>query len=177
MSTKLRYFSRIRAGMRRVAHGFTLIELMITIAIAAILLTIAVPSFNDALLGGKLTSFANSLVASAHVARGEAIKRNTVVTMCTSANGSTCASSGSWDQGWIVLSGTTVILHQQILPTGFKVLAGSSSLAFQPTGVGTTAASFTVCRSGPTVGAQERVVTVSATGRTSVVRTAVGSCS
>ena len=55
----------VRSGLSRTLSGFTLIELMVTIAVMALLLAIAVPAFNDATLGGKLSSYANNFVASA----------------------------------------------------------------------------------------------------------------
>jgi type IV fimbrial biogenesis protein FimT len=149
---------------------------MIAIAVLAILLSVAVPSFNDATLGSRLSSEANRLVASVNLARGEAIHRNAVVTMCPSANGVSCAATGGWEQGWIVRNGATVILAQQALPTGLRVISSVNQLVFQATGVGATAATLTVCRDSPTVGGQERVVAISATGRTSVSRTSAGSC-
>lgn len=167
----------------RALRGFTLIELMITIAVLSILMAITAPSFNNALLGTKLGAYANDLVSSAIVARSEAIKRNTTVTLCASGNGTTCAASGGWEQGWIVLAGTNVIQRQQAAPTGFKITgvdAGGTALlalTFQPTGVGATQASFTLCRATPTVGNQERVVSISATGRPSTSRTSAGTCS
>ena len=162
---------------RLAQQGFTLIELMVTISVLAILLMIAVPSFNDATLGSKLSAYANNLVASAHLARSEAIKRNTAVTLCVSSNGASCASGG-WEQGWIALSTDgTIIQRQQALPAGLKITGGANSLAFQPSGVGATTATFTVCRATPTVGGQERVVSISATGRPGVEKTTVGSCS
>jgi type IV fimbrial biogenesis protein FimT len=78
-------------------RGFTLIELMVTISIMAILLMIAVPSFQNATLGSKLSSFANGLVASAHLARSEAIKRNADVTLCVSNSDGTDGGSGGWE--------------------------------------------------------------------------------
>ena len=168
------------AVVRRIKlRGFTLIELMVTISVMAILLMIAVPSFNDATLGSKLGSYANNLVAGAHLARSEAIKRNAVVTLCVSSNGTSCASGG-WEQGWIVLAADgTVVQRQQALPAGLKVnrVGGADSLTFQPSGVGAISATFTVCRATPTVGGQERVVLISATGRPSVSKTTAGSCS
>ena len=56
-----------------------MIELMVTVAILAILGTIAAPSFNDVILGNKLAAYANNFVASAQLARSEAIKRNAAI--------------------------------------------------------------------------------------------------
>jgi type IV fimbrial biogenesis protein FimT len=159
-------------------RGFTLIEMMVTIAVAAILATIAVPSFRNASLSSQLRSSANDFVASTNFARSEAIKRGSAVTMCVSADGASCAAGG-WEQGWIVLSGTTVLQHESAAPSGFKLSATGSvaNLTFQPIGVGATAATLTVCRATPTVGSQERVVTLDATGRAWSKITTNGVCS
>jgi type IV fimbrial biogenesis protein FimT len=168
----------------RPSRGFTLVELMVTIAILAILLAIAVPSFNNATLGSKLSSYANSLVASAHLARSEAIKRNAVVRLCSST-GNDCANSGAWEQGWIVRAvepdGTVTIVYRQAeLPQGIKVTGSAGVIVFQPTGVnpdlaGTT---FTVCRATPTAGPQERFFEIGPTGRPGAIkRTTTGTCS
>ncbi len=168
--------------MRPSDRGFTVIELMVAIAVLAILVALAVPNFNDATLSARLSGFANSLVASAQVARGEAIKRNTTITLCTSTDGATCAASGGWEQGWIVVNEATVpaivIQHQQALPSEFKVTeaGGAEELSFPATVVGTTNATLTVCRSTP-VGSEERVVTISGTGSAYVTITTAGSCS
>ena len=123
----------VRSGLSRTLRGFSLVELMVTIAVVAVLLAIAVPSFNNATLGGKLSSYANNFVASAHLARSEAIKRNAAVTLCVSTNGTSCAAGG-WEQGWIVRAADgTVIQRQQALPTGLKVTeaGGAAILGFQ----------------------------------------------
>jgi type IV fimbrial biogenesis protein FimT len=161
---------------RRAAAGFTLIEAMVAIAIMVILMTIAVPSFRSASLNSQLRDSANSLAAAAYLARGEAIKRNAVVTLCMSANGSTCAASGGWEQGWIVVSGAPLRV-EKAAPSGLRITAGGlTSLTFQPTAVGATPATFTLCRATPSVGPEERVVTIDATGRPWVKRTANGLC-
>jgi type IV fimbrial biogenesis protein FimT len=172
-------------------HGFSLIELMVTIAIAAILLAIAAPSFDSVAQSMKLTSYANSLVASIQLARSEAIKRNAVVSLCVSSNGSTC-ETGGWEQGWIVMCNSTdnttcdpagantiVIESQPAVSSGWKITESSTlaSISFQPTGTGANAATLTVCRASPSVSTQERVVRISASGRPSVTKTANAACS
>jgi type IV fimbrial biogenesis protein FimT len=169
--------NRLNSSMPRPSRmrGFTLIELMVTITIVAILLAIAIPSFSELALSSKLSANANSLVAGAHLARSEAIKRNAVVTLCASANATSCNGSG-WEDGWIILSGTTVIKAQEAASSGMRLNGSVLSINFQPTGASATQATITVCRKTPTVGGKERVVTISSTGRTSVAKTTAGVC-
>ncbi len=157
-------------GHRASVRGFTLIELMITIAIAVILLMVAVPSFDAVRLSSRLNTFSNNFVASVHLARSEAIKRNATVTLCSSTNGTSCG--GAWNNGWIVLVGATRLHAEPALPTGMVLSESSAltSLSFDPSGVGSTAANLTLCRSTPSVGSQQRTITVSATGRPDVTR-------
>ena len=82
--------------------GFTLIELMITLAIVAILLTVGVPSLKTFMQGNQLVASTNELVSALHVARSEAIKLNAKVSICSSSNGTSCSGSSSWKEGWIV---------------------------------------------------------------------------
>jgi len=84
--------------------GFTLIELMITLAIVAILLTVGVPSLTTFMQGNRLIAASNELITDLHVARSEAIKLNKRVTICESINGTSCTNpgTGDWRKGWIV---------------------------------------------------------------------------
>jgi type IV fimbrial biogenesis protein FimT len=159
--------------------GFTLIEAMIAVSLMAILMAIAVPSFNNAVLGSQLRASASDLSSSAFLARSEAIKRNTAVTLCMSANGTSCAATGGWEQGWIVLVGGATLHSQKAVSSqGLRIsAAGITSINFQPTGAGASAATFTVCRATPSVGQEERVVTIDATGRPWIRRTSNGVCS
>ncbi len=80
--------------------GFTLIELMVTIAIAGILAGLAAPSFSDTIKNNRMTSHFNELLSFLSYARSEAVKRNSSVTVCKSISGSSCG--GEWHNGWIV---------------------------------------------------------------------------
>ena len=73
--------------------GFTLMELMVTIAIAAILVGIAIPSFTSIIVSNRLTTSANELVTALNLARSEAVKRGMRITFCKIANGSSCTNS------------------------------------------------------------------------------------
>jgi len=82
--------------------GFTIIELMITLIIVGILLAVGVPSLRSFMQGNQLIAASNELVSALHVARSEAIKLNSRVSICESSDGATCSNTGSWNNGWIV---------------------------------------------------------------------------
>lgn len=84
------------------SSGFTLLELMITLFIVGILLAVGIPSLKSFMQGNQLVAASNELVSAMHVARSEAIKLNTRVSICESSDGANCAATGSWKEGWIV---------------------------------------------------------------------------
>lgn len=87
---------------KRRATGFTLIELMVTIAVAAILLAIALPSFQGALRSNRVATASNEVLASLSLARTEAIRGIGPAGVCPSTNGTSCAVSTDWAAGWTV---------------------------------------------------------------------------
>ena len=89
-------------------QGFTLIELVVTMAVAAILVVVAVPSMRTVIQNGRLNTQANDLIGDLSLARSEAIKRRTFVGVCISTNGTTCAVGGNWRDGRAVFVGTDV---------------------------------------------------------------------
>lgn len=159
--------SNPRGHAVRANSGFTLMELLITIAVGAILVTLAVPAFQNFLRNDRQWTTANSLVMSLNAARSEAIKQDTAVSVCPTANGTSCSASSAWSQGWIVLSsasGSTPALTVPTLATGSTLTeaSGLTAVTFLSTGMVSAQAAFTLCDArGAT---QARYVQVGPTG-------------
>ena len=102
-----RFSTNFHNGPRTINNGhcsgFTLIELMVTVTVLAIVLTVAVPSFANLVNANRLNAQANNLLAAIEYAKTEAVKNNATVTFCHSADGVTCsaAAAAGW-QGWLV---------------------------------------------------------------------------
>jgi type IV fimbrial biogenesis protein FimT len=110
-------------------QGFTLIEMLLVMTIAGVLSAIAAPSFSQLATSLQLTSATNAVVASLHLARNEAIKRNARVVVCKTSDGIGCAADGGWEQGWIVFHDVNNNgLREATEPVIQRQLALSSSL-------------------------------------------------
>lgn len=151
----------------RRARGFTLIELMVTVVVVAVLLAIAVPNFRTMLLNRRQAGVADGLLNSLNYARNTALSTDQPVTICPLGSGSACGSS--WNNGWIVstqpASGASVVLNTTSLSTGgptLKTAGGSTAVSFSGVGLATGADVFVICDSRGTSYAQS--VQVYATG-------------
>ncbi|MFZ1829000.1 MAG: GspH/FimT family pseudopilin [Candidatus Competibacteraceae bacterium] len=82
--------------------GFTLTELIITVAIAAIVIAIGVPAFQDTMRSNRMVTHTNDFIGSLNLARSEAIKRGRRVALCKSTDGAACTNADNWEKGWIV---------------------------------------------------------------------------
>ena len=165
-------------GVRR-ARGFTLVELMVVLVIVGVILVIAAPGFSTLTQRTRLKSYANEVVASIYLARSEAIKRNGQMTLCVSTDGANCTGGGDWEEGWIVVDpNDTVIKHQQSLAPGIILFELSSAafttMAFQPSGIVSTSAALKLCQQTSSAGVEEKIVTVSATGKPRIQTTTAG---
>lgn len=87
--------------MRR-ESGFSIVELVVTLAVAAILLAIATPSLGAFFRTNRLAASTNDVVLSLQLARAEAARRGRAVSLCRSSDGSTCTAGAAWAGGWIV---------------------------------------------------------------------------
>jgi prepilin-type N-terminal cleavage/methylation domain len=122
--------------MQKHESAFTLIELMVTIAVAAVVLTLGVPSFARVIERNQLSAYTNQLVSSMHFARSEAVRRNQPITICHSENGSSCGGSG-YEEGWLVFvdennnddhdSGDELIRVNEGLPSNYTMRTATLS--------------------------------------------------
>ncbi|QHJ88592.1 prepilin-type N-terminal cleavage/methylation domain-containing protein [Aequoribacter fuscus] len=89
--------------------GVTLIELIVVLAIAAIIALIGAPSLTTIIKDSRLRLGANGLQNSMALARSTAVARSSRVTICKSSDGTSCATSGDWSQGWMIFEDTGTI--------------------------------------------------------------------
>lgn len=95
-------------GFIRKDSGFTLVELMITLVVAAVLLGLAVPNLRSFIQNSRIVTQSNEMIGSIAIARSEAIKRNKTMVICRSSNPTaaspTCANDNgnTWETGWII---------------------------------------------------------------------------
>jgi type IV fimbrial biogenesis protein FimT len=82
--------------------GFTLTELLITLAAAGVLASMAIPSFRTTIQNGRLVTQANDILGSLVYARSQAVTTARNITVCSSTDLSTCSTSNAWASGWIV---------------------------------------------------------------------------
>jgi type IV fimbrial biogenesis protein FimT len=161
-------------------RGFTLVELLVTLSVAGILVSIAIPNFQTLMASNRMSAQANDLITALTFARSEAVKRAANVTVCSSSDGATC--TGGWAQGWIVrdAAGTPIRVQQALV--GSSTLTGgtdvASTITFTSNGrttIPTTATpattTLTLCPPSPAA-VQGRAIQLERTGRPNVSQVA-----
>lgn len=172
----LRRETPFNSAAKRAVRAFTLIELMVTIALVGILLSIGVPTMRSFLQDDRQSTQANSLWMSLKLARSEARKQDASVSVCPSNDGLTCSgSANSWAQGWIVLSTAPGTAAPALT---FPSLAYGSTLTettpiaavtFFSNGMASAAAAFTLCDGRGVTKARSIEVTLAGRVATSTV--------
>jgi type IV fimbrial biogenesis protein FimT len=195
MAGMMRAYSRVGSGLYGAKErGFTLVEAMVVVCIAAVIASLAAPAFTEMMDAHRRISAVNRLVASLHLARSEAIKRNGRVVLCKSPDLAACAGKGGWDQGWIVFhdlnnnaqldAGEWLLLQQGPLAPGLHLSGNRPVASYVSYGaVGRArltsgafqAGAFTVCPGNGTT-ANIRKVILSPTGRPRTVAGVAADC-
>lgn len=150
--------SRQRQTSRLSCRGASLIELMVTIVIAAILASYAIPSLGGFTKRQQQITAINALLSSLYLARSEAIKRNGDVMLCKSSNGLQCVRSGEWEQGWIMFADgngnrlrdsteTLIAKHDPLAGVNiyYRAFGSNHYLVYTRNGLTYTNGTFTIC--------------------------------
>jgi type IV fimbrial biogenesis protein FimT len=156
-------------------QGFTLIELMITLAVLAIVISLATPSFVTFINNNRTTSATNDLIASLNLARTEAIKRNGTV-LIQSKNGT------DWSEGHRIRVSSTSEILRDVNPAHKSVIMDSdsnavSTISYTPSGGVTTASTttFTIdnCNEESGVARKKRLLQLNLSGSSTLTATSV----
>ncbi|WP_267897511.1 GspH/FimT family pseudopilin [Dyella psychrodurans] len=154
----------LRRGPSRPDDGFTVVELMITLAVATILMVVAIPSFNNMINSNRLTTAANELVGALNAARMEAIKRNADTQFCsdlasnnttgtTDALGNACGTaSGAVYVLTTTTSATPVLTGAPDLATPVQLHGDITAIRFQGNGLGYSPSAMTTPYDSTTAG-------------------------
>jgi len=167
--------------MKTKSAGFTLIETLIVIAVVAILLAIVAPSLQGVLANNQTATLGDDLFSSIMMARSEAVRRETIVTLCAAADNtqSSCAASAStanWQNGWITFldpagtgtvgASTNILKLEPTLITNANINpSASSKITYQPSGlISTGAGTYTIKVAGCTGSTGGKQIVISASG-------------
>lgn len=174
-----------------VVTGFTLIELMVAVAVLAIVSVVAIPAFGNLISSNRLNAQANEFLSAITYARSEAIRLNRNITFCNTTDGATCnADTGVWTQ-WLVLDpGNGVLQTSLTLSNRVKVLSDAGmdndTIVFTPMGLARNAINnrlpltsiIRVCLEESSVNPNVRDLLVSSGGRAVINRSnSNGTCS
>lgn len=151
--------------------GITLLEVIITVTILAIIAAIGVPNFRSFIENNQVRASTNDLSAALYLARSEAIKTRSTVSVCAKAaaqNSCDQSNNADWNNGWLVVRNNNVIRAWDNRSASLNIINanGHVRLAFSSNGRVANASNFTVDSTGGK--ATTREISISQTGRVRV---------
>jgi type IV fimbrial biogenesis protein FimT len=139
-------------GIRRINRpplngaGFTLVELLVVMTIAAILLAVGIPNLRSFIISNRLATASNDFFSALNLARSEAIKRSGSVTLARKSS-----TTKNWSEGWTISAGADTVRESDALGdqlTLYSDAGAADSIAFDAQGRASAAAVFIVCYGG-----------------------------
>lgn len=155
-------------------HGFSLLELLLTISLAALILGLGLPSLGKLGARARQGATVDALFHAVHLARKESIMRRQVVSLCPSFDGRRCAPGKDWSGGFLLfenndrdeppqVDGGEPVLHRFVPPDGVEIVANRRGFTLRATVLRATNGTLVVCDRAARVPA--KAVVVSYTGR------------
>ena len=142
--------------MRRQQGGFSLYELLMTLALAALLVSIGLPSFSSLLARSQQAVEINALFHAFHLARKQSIMRRKVVSLCPSRDGESCLAGKDWSPGWIMFENTDrdspprvdpgeIIVRAHDVADSVRIIANRQAFTLRATYKRATNGTFVIC--------------------------------
>lgn len=164
---------------RQATRGFSLYELLVTLAVASLVLVFGVPSFGALVADNRLRAETDALFHALHLARKTSVVRRREVTLCPSRDGASCDAGTDWSGGWLLFvnadrdgppqvdAGEPVLARRQV-DERVRIDANRRAFTLRSTHLRATNGTLVVC--DRTQRAETRAVVVSYTGRPRVAR-------
>lgn len=157
--------------------GFTLLELLVTLAVAAILAAVAVPGLRQFVTSTRASTQTNTLLTGLQRARSQAVNKPAMVTICPSVDGTACQGN-NWNRGWIIrISKSDGQQRARVAQVGNPMSDGTTLLnpssaperiEFTPAGAITSRRQFIGLQVGKGASAELRCITISPAGESRV---------
>ncbi|WP_341303802.1 GspH/FimT family pseudopilin [Pseudomonas sp. TMP25] len=156
------------------SKGFTLIEMMVAIAIIAILASVGIPAFQNMTLNNRITTTTNGLLGVLQLARSEAVTKRRDITVCPSTDQATCTAGTAWREGVVVLEGANILRALPATSGSVEIISAITQLTYQTTGRLSSADPQFSIQDDRGVGSTSREICINLVGQVTSARGDVG---